>query len=213
MKTGRGRWKVIIGGTESTSDPSTEHEPPLERVCRPLAHGLANALSRSAIACAVWLAAALGLEGCSDPSGPALAPPFTATVVAATNSQAGLVGTGLPLPLKVKVDSAGIPKAGVTVKWHATAGSVAPTESVTDRDGVASAAWTLGTVAGRVDADATIRGAQRSLSISTPGRAGPGGRHPNVQRQRPDRSCEPGAGFLWSPWSKTTTATRSKDKP
>ena len=138
--------------------------------------GLANALSRTVIAGAVWLAAgALGLEGCSDPSGPALAPPLTATVVAATNGQAGLVGTGLPLPLRVKVDSAGVPKVGVTVNWHTTAGSLTPTQSITDKDGVASAAWTLGTVAGRVEADATIRGVPASLvhfnALAAPGPA------------------------------------------
>lgn len=121
----------------------------------------ANALSRTAIACAVWLAAwGLGLEGCSDASGPVLTPPFTATVVPATDGQAGLVGTRLPLPLKVKVDSADVPKAGVTVKWHTTAGSVTPTASVSDGDGFAFAEWTLDTVAGSVGADATIVGAQ-----------------------------------------------------
>jgi hypothetical protein len=137
---------------------------------------LANALSHSAIALTVWLAAAgLGLEGCSDASGPALAPPLTATVVAATNGQTGLVGTGLPLPLRVKVDSAGIPKAGVTIKWYTKAGSMAPTQSVTDKDGVASAAWTLGTVAGRVDADAAIPGSPTYLvhfnALAAPGPA------------------------------------------
>src|SRR5882724_13183611 len=93
---------------------------------------LVKSLSRTAIAGAVWFAAwGLGLQGCSDPSGLA-APPLTATVVTATDNQAGLVGTALPLPLKVKVDSAGVPKAGVTIKWHAKAGSVAPAQSVTD---------------------------------------------------------------------------------
>ena len=133
---------------------------------------VSNLLSRSAIACAVWLAA-VGLQACSDPSGLALTTPLTATVVAATDSQAGLVGTALPLPLKVKVDYAGVPKAGVTIKWHAKAGSVAPAQSVTDGDGVASAAWTLDTVAGRIAAVATIGGAQPSF-IDFTARALPG---------------------------------------
>ena len=138
--------------------------------------GLANALSRSVIAGALWLTGwGLGLEGCSDASGPALGPPLTATVVAATNGQAGLVGTELPLPLKVKVDSAGVPKAGVTITWQTTSGSVDPTQSVSDKDGVASAAWTLGTVAGRVEADAKTLGYPVSLvhfnAVAAPGPA------------------------------------------
>ena len=140
----------------------------------------ANAVSRIAIAGAVWLAAsALGLEGCSDPSGPPPPPEtpnatlVTVTVVAITNGQGAVVGTGLPFPLQVKIDSAGVPKAGVRIKWHTRAGHLTPIEGVSDKDGIASAAWTLDTVAGTLVADAMIPGAQAS-SVSFNARAVPG---------------------------------------
>ena len=54
---------------------------------------------------------------------------------------------GHPIPLSVIVkDSAGAGKSGVSVTWRVThgAGSVAPSRSVSDRDGRASATWTVG---------------------------------------------------------------------
>ena len=108
-------------------------------------------------------------------SATALPPPVTATAVPATDRQMGVVGTALPLPLRVQVRSDGAPKEGVTVHWQPQAGSLAPTESTTDSDGYAATTWTLGTVAGDQQADATTVGPVASrASFSATARPGPG---------------------------------------
>jgi plastocyanin len=84
----------------------------------------------------------------------------TLVAVATSNGQTGVIGTTLPLPLRAQVRSDGAPKAGVTVFWRPFAGSVSPTESITDSDGFAVTAWTLGTAAGVTATDARIAGAQ-----------------------------------------------------
>jgi plastocyanin len=103
----------------------------------------------------------------------AVAPRVTATPVASSNGQTGVVGTTLALPLRVQVRSEGVPKAGATVHWHARSGSLSPSESTTDDQGFASAAWTLGTVAGTDTASVTIVGGQASSERFT-ARALPG---------------------------------------
>jgi plastocyanin len=121
---------------------------------------LSIAMSHSAIACGLYLAAlGLGLQGCSDPAGPAV---LTVAAVAATDGQTAQAGTSLPLPLQVLVQSDGKPKSGVTVTWLVSAGAVVPTASVTDLNGRASASWTLGPVAGAMSATTTVDGAQGS---------------------------------------------------
>jgi plastocyanin len=107
----------------------------------------------------------------------ALPPPVTATAVPATDGQAGVVGAALPLPLCVLVQFAGVPHEGVTVVWHSSSsdGAVTPGESVTDRNGFASATWTLGTAAGDQQADATTTGPVASrASFNATARPGPG---------------------------------------
>ena len=104
--------------------------------------------------------ALVGLGGCSGGTDPEAT--LTAAAVAASNGQAGLVGTALPLPLRVEVASDGTPKEGVTVTWQTTAGSVAPTSSLTDVHGVAATSWTLGSVPGAMTLSATVAGAQGS---------------------------------------------------
>jgi hypothetical protein len=85
-----------------------------------------------------------------------------------------VVGAALPLPLRVQVKLEGEPQAGVTIHWHASQGAVAPVESVSDGDGVASATWTLGTSAGPETADATIAGLPASrATFSATGLPGP----------------------------------------
>ena len=104
--------------------------------------------------------ALVGLGGCSGGTDPEAT--LTAAAVAASNGQAGLVGTALPLPLRVEVASDGTPKEGVKVTWQTPAGSVAPTSSLTDVHGVAATRWTLGSVPGVMTLSATVAGAQGS---------------------------------------------------
>jgi hypothetical protein len=87
---------------------------------------------------------------------------MTAFAVGASNEQTGVAGAKLPLPLQVKVQSDGASKAGVTVTWVASDGSITPASSLTDGAGVAAATWTLGTNAGLMVVSATVAGAQGS---------------------------------------------------
>lgn len=80
-----------------------------------------------------------------------------AVSTASGNGQTGAVATALPLPLRVLVDSAGT-KQGVTVTWHTSNGLVTPQASVTDAAGIATATWTLDTVAGTQSATASVAG-------------------------------------------------------
>ena len=129
--------------------------------------------------------ALVSLGGCSDGTDPEAI--LTAAAVAASNGQAALVGTALPLPLRVEVASDGTPKEGVTVTWQTSAGSVAPTSSVTDATGLAATTWTLGTVPGVMTTAATVAGAQGSpvtfsATALAPAVGGRGRTH-----RRPDR--------------------------
>ncbi len=72
------------------------------------------------------------------------------------DGQIGAAGTPLPLPLRVIVDSAQIPRAGVEVTWSAAAGTIEPLTSLTDSAGIAVASWTLDMIAGVATATATI---------------------------------------------------------
>jgi hypothetical protein len=71
------------------------------------------------------------------------------------------VNAVLSVPLAVRVTATdGAPVAGITVSWAVTSGggSVSPTTSVTDADGVAETTWTLGPVPGQQTVTATIEG-------------------------------------------------------
>ncbi len=94
-------------------------------------------------------------------------PPSTTTIAKASNSgdaQAGQVGQTLGAPLQVVVTDGGAPAAGATVTWSTTAaaGSMTPTSTPTDANGIASSSWSLGTVAGPQSAQATLSGASGS---------------------------------------------------
>jgi hypothetical protein len=104
---------------------------------------------------------AILVPGCSDLTSPAA---VTTTVVPfeATDRQTAQVGMALPAPLKVRVTYGGAAKEGVTVAWHASAGSIDPGLGVTDAEGVASAVWTLGETPGPMTATMTVAGAQGS---------------------------------------------------
>src|SRR6476661_3725701 len=56
----------------------------------------------------------------------AVPPRLTATVVGGSTSQTGVVGTALAAPLRIQVQSGGVPRAGVLVHWSTPSGSVLP---------------------------------------------------------------------------------------
>jgi plastocyanin len=89
-----------------------------------------------------------------------------------TNGQIGVVGAALPLPLSVRIESDGEPRAGVTVDWAVSAGTIVPARTVSDAAGLASATWTLGPEIGNMTATTTVVGAAGSpVSFSATGRA------------------------------------------
>jgi plastocyanin len=116
------------------------------------------------LGCALALGAlAAGCGGDGD-SG---TPPSTRTIAkASTNSgdaQTGTVGQPLAAPLSVVVTEGGGPAAGETVTWSTTVpGASVAASSTTDANGIASSAWTLGTVSGSQSARATLSGATGS---------------------------------------------------
>ncbi len=120
------------------------------------------------------LAVALsGLGACSEgtePEGPVL----TTAAVAGGDGQTSVVGTVLSLPLRARAAAAGAPQAGVAVTWRTTKGSLSPASSVTDSVGIATAVWTLDTVAGADTAYASVAGALGSpVRFAATGLAGP----------------------------------------
>ena len=77
------------------------------------------------------------------------------------NGQIGPVSTELPQPLTVQVRDAGSnPVPSVAVAWviRGGGGSVTPTMSTTDANGVATAAWTLGPAPGANTLSAVVSG-------------------------------------------------------
>ena len=114
-------------------------------------------LPRSTFPYAVRVAAvAAWLAACSDPSAPA---GLKVAAVDPTNGQIGVVGAELPLPLSVRIESDGEPRAGVTVSWEVSAGTILPAQTVSDAGGLASATWTLGPEIGTMTATTTVEGA------------------------------------------------------
>lgn len=129
----------------------------------------------TAVPLLVALAACGG--GGSDTSGPP--DQQTLSVAMATpsgNAQVATVSTQLADPLRVIVRRDGSVAAGVTVAWSVASGggSIAPTSSATDPDGIATAAWTLGPTAGAQEARATVQGATGSpVAFTANGTPGP----------------------------------------
>jgi hypothetical protein len=88
-------------------------------------------------------------------------PPATLEVLSGGDQPDAVVGAALPQPLEVRVRNAfGATLADVRVVWSLAAGegTVTPTESLTDAEGVARAEWTLGTAAGEQQASAAVEG-------------------------------------------------------
>jgi plastocyanin len=93
------------------------------------------------------LAAGMVTVGCSSEGTP---PTFFSLAKVSGDEQSAVVGQPLANPLVVEVTQGATPSAGTTVTWSTTSpgGSVVPTSGPTGPDGVASTAWTLGTVSG-----------------------------------------------------------------
>jgi hypothetical protein len=158
------------------SDPAVSGGPVRRwRASRPLA---------LAVGSAALLLAACGGKGDSGP------PPSPASVQALdAGARAGVVGTTLAAPVRVRVaDASGRPLRGAAVAWTASGGgSVAPGTSATNADGVAEASWTLGTVAGAQEVVASA-GAAVSTTLWRP--PPPVSRRPSASAAIPrSRSC------------------------
>lgn len=80
------------------------------------------------------------------------------------DGQTATVQTALVNALRVLVTLSGAPLPGATVQWATSAagGSVSPTASVSDANGIATTTWTLGQTAGPQSATATLSGATGS---------------------------------------------------
>jgi len=118
----------------------------------------------------------LVVAGCAGDGGTGLPPPamrISATATANGNDQTGEVATALPLPLRVVVDSVGVEQEGVTVRWNASAGILAPAASVTDAAGMATTTWTLDSVVGLGLVTATLDGSPAKVTFRATARPGP----------------------------------------
>ena len=106
------------------------------------------------------------VTGCGGGNG-GTPPEITTIAKASANSgdaQTGTVGQPLATSLSVVVTEDGALSPGATVAWSTTAAgsSVNPASTPSDASGIASTAWTLGTVSGAQTATATLGGATGS---------------------------------------------------
>ncbi|MFL5603379.1 MAG: Ig-like domain-containing protein [Gemmatimonadaceae bacterium] len=96
---------------------------------------------------------------CTDTSGPKAGPPASIVLVSGDRQRTTEVGNKLPLPLTINVsDAEGVALRNVTVAWVAAAGTVSAGSSRTDRNGIATMEWILGSKAGEQTATATVVG-------------------------------------------------------
>jgi plastocyanin len=129
------------------------------------------------VSCIVALAA-LGSQcgGSSDMTGTSQ-PVIQKAATASGDNQSAAAGTALTSPLRVAVTLSGVPQQGSTVTWAAAGsdGSVTPTTAVTDVNGIATTAWTLGQTSGSQHATASLAGATGTpvtfTASATPGPA------------------------------------------
>lgn len=127
-----------------------------------------------AVLIASVLAAGCGGGGNSGP------PPGDVITVSKTtasgDAQTGTVGQPLASPIQVLVTENGSAASGITVTWSTTAagGTMSPPSAPTNADGVASSAWSLGTVSGAQTSSATVTGATGSpVTFTATAAAGP----------------------------------------
>lgn len=87
------------------------------------------------------------LAGCDVPSGSVQAGPPAKMNIVSGDRQSGVIRSELPLSLVVRVtDEAGTPAPGVPVRWAILSGggALGAVGGTTDRDGLATNRWTLG---------------------------------------------------------------------
>ena len=124
--------------------------------------------------CAVlFTATALACSG--DSTRPVIGPPAQLDALSGLNSSA-TVATVVPGGIVVKVtDASGHAVTGASVAFAVTVGngSTNPRIAVTDANGQATVAWTLGTVAGSNEVVATVSGVSTQIKFSATGTVGP----------------------------------------
>ena len=111
------------------------------------------------IHCLLVLASVAALGGCGGQDLTLPTADSSQLRIVAGDEQEGPIGSALPDPLIVRLlDPGGKPMPGRTVLWVVRAGdgAVDPTTGMTDADGFASAAWTLGALAGPNAVDAEV---------------------------------------------------------
>ena len=102
----------------------------------------------------------VALAGCNGDSGPSQAQlKIEKAPQKSGDQQTGPVGITLGNDLRVLVTRDGNPANDVTVSWFTSEGSLDPTASKSDPDGIASTSWTLGLTVGTKAATATLIGA------------------------------------------------------
>jgi plastocyanin len=112
--------------------------------------------------------AATVVPGCGDDDDGSGPPPDEDLVVeleptSSGDGQTGVVGEVLANDLRILITRADEPEAGVEVEWATgDGGSLNPTTSVSDANGIATSAWTLGPEPGEQAATATVTDAQGS---------------------------------------------------
>lgn len=116
--------------------------------------------------------AGLVAAACGDGTSPQVETSISAS---GGNNQSAVAGAVLADPVAVRVTQDGSAQSGVSVAWSVTAGggTIAPTSSTTDADGIASTVWTLGAAAGANVLEARVNGANGSpVVFSATGTAG-----------------------------------------
>jgi hypothetical protein len=113
------------------------------------------------------LLAAAALSACGGSDGPT-PPPSAATITpeAATNNQEATPGATLPVPIRVRVTGADGAAVGfTTVNWQVSSGggTVSPTSSTTNSNGIAETQWTLGPTPGTQTVTASVGTARATI--------------------------------------------------
>jgi plastocyanin len=108
------------------------------------------------------------LPGCNGgDSGPSDSPVTIEKSSKSGDAQVGIVGQALPTPLEVLILRDGLPAQNVEVEWAAgNDGSVSPSTSESDEDGLATTIWTLGPEAGTQNASARVTGVAGTVSFT-----------------------------------------------
>jgi hypothetical protein len=122
-------------------------------------------LGRASLACALLALSACG--GSDSPTGNTdnKPTPTVAAVVFTTSPADQVVGTAVPVQVRVD-NTSGQPMANQAVTFSATAGTVTPSSGTTDALGLLSASWALGTTAGSQTLTASASGKSALASVT-----------------------------------------------